>query len=128
MKRSFIGLAAVATALTGCGSIDESEHSYPDLAAVRLANDGPSGWVPRWLPESTTDIRVKFDLDTNVSIITGKLGGASLPEQVCAPAADAATPKVTADWWPDPLPRSTTYACGDFFAVTDGDQVYAWQG
>ncbi|MDA3643674.1 hypothetical protein OU416_06380 [Saccharopolyspora indica] len=118
----------MATVLTGCASADESEHSFADVAAVRQANDGPAGWVPPWLPESTTDIKVKFNLDTNVSIITGKLGGAPLPEQACKPAAETATPKVTADWWPNPLPQSTTYHCGDFFAVADGDQVYAWQG
>lgn len=128
VKRSLIALAVAATVVTGCAATGEGERSYADLAAVRLANDVPAGWVPRWLPESTTDIRVKFNLDTNVSITTGKLGGASLPEQVCTPAADAATPKVTADWWPSSLPQATTYECGDFFAITDADQVYVWQG
>ncbi|MFS8104496.1 hypothetical protein LFM09_46065 [Lentzea alba] len=66
--------AVVAISASACTPSDEREAAYADMNAVQKADHGQAGWVPPWVPSDAKDIRIKFDIDTNESILRFTLG------------------------------------------------------
>lgn len=49
--------------LAGCG--EHQESAYVDVAAAEADGAMIRGWIPRWIPETSVEIREAHDLDTN---------------------------------------------------------------
>ncbi len=64
IRRKQVGMAVAAIAslwLIGCSERPESQFATREAAAELIKR----GWIPEWLPDSTTDIYELHDLDTN---------------------------------------------------------------
>ena len=108
----------LAAALAGCDSIDVAETSYPDMAAAASRGGISSGWIPEWLPASSTELREIHKIDTNESALAFNIsnsGNWRPPNQCQVVLASAVVPsRYRQSWWPDPveLDRSYTfYSC-----------------
>jgi hypothetical protein len=107
-------LLGVAVLLAGCG--EQIETSYGSMAEARRANAVTRGWIPPFLPASSSAIHEVHDLDTNEvwgtfrfpwsdAGFTSTLPGWSLRERV--PQLVIRAPR-NVSWWPEPLTGSLT--------------------
>lgn len=69
-------LALVAVGLSGCGEIIHSHHA----TRAEAQDTVDRGWIPSVLPGSAVDIRVSYDLDTNVGHGTFRFGASDAEE------------------------------------------------
>jgi len=60
-----VTIAAVLLALSGCA--DNRSASFDDMRQLKASGLIEKGWVPEQLPADATDIRVRWNLDTNWS-------------------------------------------------------------
>ncbi|MEV6527716.1 hypothetical protein AB0M43_37925 [Longispora sp. NPDC051575] len=116
----------MCTLLTGCGTGGEAQ--FADVAAARAAGGGPASWVPDWVPDGAADIRVRWDLDSNDSILRFRHTGAWQPPTACTATTAPGGAALTASWWPAQLPDGTDYTCAQqpMALRIAGDAVYAW--
>ena len=65
----FTALTAVLL-LSACNLLGEvQDHTYKDYWALDDAGELEHGWAPDLLPESATDIHLKYDLDSNAILM-----------------------------------------------------------
>lgn len=48
-----------------CGCVEQPHRQYASRADAVETGELARGWLPVWVPESATDIRLQGDLDTN---------------------------------------------------------------
>ncbi len=56
-----IGLAI----LTNCKRMESNENYYVDYEAAMKAGEISRGWIPDYMPKSSKEIRLKYNIDTN---------------------------------------------------------------
>lgn len=105
MLRSSRLTVLFVVALAGCDPIEVLETSYPDLAEAESRGGVSSGWIPKWLPTSSTNLREIHDIDTNESALAFDISGDTgwrPPSQCNAVPVSAVTPsRFDPEWWPD---------------------------
>lgn len=108
----------LVAALAGCDSIDVAETSYPDMTGAASRGGISSGWIPEWLPASSTKLREIHNIDTNESALAFNISNGSdwRPPSQCqvVPSSSVLPSRYRQSWWPDPdeLDRSYTfYSC-----------------
>lgn len=134
--RGIMLLAGIA--LSGCSEVQEA--AYTNLQAAKAAGAIERGWIPEWMPQSSTNLREAHNLDTNRSSLSLRF---SADERWSPPAncqsigpLDAPVPRIRLRWWPSDVPPSSTmvqrhtyFSCSDkneFVAVSsaDGELLY----
>jgi hypothetical protein len=98
-----------------------------------------AGWLPKWLPETATDIRQAHDIDTNAVVAAfNPNAGVFWHPDACSEIGilDPPSPDLKVDWWPGNVPLHPSsirmhifYMCANksYLAVTpDGKTAYYW--
>ncbi len=141
-------MLAISVALflvTGCASArlfftDQQTYAYADYKAAQASDMIERGWIPEYLPESASDINLKYDIDTNEIMLTFQFDPAEMDDFLsqCAPADLTAADfpqQLSASWWPDDLqwadtavPRYVFYGCNSAYLAVDEaqNQVFFW--
>ena len=142
-------LAAGAAELRALDRAETRERAYPDVSAARRAGEQARGWLPAFVPEAATDLRIAGNLDTGRHWLRfalpararGTLVGGLEPLSLTQVwAADTGAPRWLAWWPPDlraapfvpppgrsPLAAFRAPATGYCLAAdTLGTQVYVW--
>ncbi len=139
MKTSVNILILLLFSFSACSETVDSEYSTLDEA--RKKNAIRTGLIPEWLPDTSQQIKVAFDISTNEKILTFQYTIAEgwNPLEICEQIDSFAppTPQLNRSWWPKDvpthngsLPRHTFYTCengGSFLAVhPQVGQVFYW--
>ncbi len=135
----------VSIAAGGCSGPDIVEKNLSDMAEAResgVLKEG--GWLPGFLPANATNIRLRYDVDTNEIWVGFDRRGPDLSpmEQSCnrVERGNLIFPrKAPTIWWPDELKADAAasradygfefHKCSDggFVAATgDGKRSYYW--
>ena len=114
MGRSLQLAVVFVAALTGCDLIEVAETTYPDMATAASRGGVSSGWIPEWLPASSTDLRHNIhDVDTNESALAFNISSTARwrpPSQCQAVSASAVTPsRFGPSWWPSQADLESSY-------------------
>lgn len=143
-KRNFliwtalIIVSAVSAWFVVAGKMEYMEREYADYSAAKAAGELEKGWLPGFLPQSATAIKVINNTDKKSSLAAFHYDG-SLDLGNCdeAPLSEAQLPaERVVLWWPDELagkgaelPGNTYYKCGDGQAVVNAEkkEVYFWK-
>ena len=125
--------------ITACSEAVDSEYSTLDVA--RRENAIRTGLLPDWLPSTSRQILVAYDVGTNEKILTFKYKTAEgwNPLELCKEIDPSDPPKPHLDrpWWPENVPANKTsspqhtyYTCdnGDSYlaARPKAGQAYYW--
>ena len=117
------------------------DAEYSSLQVAREKNAVKTGLVPNWLPETSQQIKVTYDLDTNEIILAFqyKITEGWNPPLICNPIGpfDTPEPKLQRSWWPQDVPanhfsayRHTYYNCkkgNSFLAILpDVGEAFYW--
>jgi hypothetical protein len=135
----FIVLCLMALLAAGCGSADVTDQNFASLAdATQKGALGEGGWLPKFLPPSASEIKLRSNIDTNEVWVAFAWDGAergALANQ-CRPVAanSDALPRRAPSWWPDnlaaPGPNDTEFlrcADGGFVALRPTEKRgYYW--
>jgi hypothetical protein len=128
VRRAFLPVLLAAAALVA-GCRGTYEVAYDDFVEARQHDAVDRGWVPEWLPESTTAIREVHDADTGERVLTATLAEPAAFDEACPDAALDPPPIPYPRWLearPDPAGARD---CGDDgVAVLDGDRLILWRG
>jgi hypothetical protein len=138
-----LAILAALFVTAGCRSAslllsDQQASTYADYEAVQASGNMERGWIPERLPESASDIRLKYDIDTNEILLTFHFDPAEMDDLLaqCAPAELTATDlpqQLSASWWPGDLQGPDTavsryafYGCDSAYLAIDSDQNQAF--
>lgn len=59
-----LGLCCILLAAAiACEALERREESYPSMAEARRAGVPKRGWLPDWLPDSATEVKVWYYVD-----------------------------------------------------------------
>ncbi|MFJ4876706.1 hypothetical protein ACIP93_16005 [Streptomyces sp. NPDC088745] len=123
---AFLGLVVAPAAVDWYDGRHEESASYATGAAAKEAR--PS--VPRWLPDTATDISYAMRTTGGERLLRATLPTPPLPPSCKPLPADGKpkSPELGASWFPeDTTARQATHRCDLYYAYTDGDTLYAWQ-
>ena len=113
MARSSQFAVVLVAAFAGCNLTEVSETFYPDMAAVVAGGGISGGWIPKWLPASSTDLREIHNIDTNESALTFSISSNTSwypPGQCQAVPASAVVPsRYHPSRWPTPSELDSSY-------------------
>ncbi|MDH5426605.1 MAG: hypothetical protein OEZ57_00450 [Nitrospirota bacterium] len=138
MKTS-VNLIVLCFLVAACSQAVDSEYS--SLDAARKENAIRTGLLPEWLPESSRQISVAYDVGTNEKIVSFHYKSAEGwdPQELCKKIDpfDPPKPKIARPWWPEDVPATqastpqlTFFACengGSFLATNlKSGQAYYW--
>lgn len=101
MRTAVVVMAVLAVAVVGCAR-DRYESSYADLVQARQRDAIDRGWIPEFLPESTTDLREVHDPRTRQHVVRGTLTEGELPGD-CDEVEVVGSPPLDASWLPSVL-------------------------
>ena len=94
--------------ISGCSEIVDSEYS--SLGIARKENAIRTGMLPEWLPDTSRQIKVAYDISTNEKILVFeyKITEGWDPLDICKPVdpADPPKPHISRSWWPEGMPGS----------------------
>ncbi len=139
MKISISALILLLFSISACSETVDSEYSTLDVA--RKENAIRTGLLPEWLPTTSRQIMVAYDVSTDERILTFQYKTAEgwNPLEICKQIdpLDPPRPHISRPWWPEDIPanktstpRHTFYTCesGDSFlaAHPKGGQAYYW--
>jgi len=88
---------------------ERRESTYPDLAAARDSGELARGWLPSFLPQSTTSLHALYHVDAVRTLVAFKWDPREqfMRDAPCVPVAEsevASPPRFRgASWWPDSL-------------------------
>lgn len=97
--------------MLGCSSRDVVEQRFENMNEASRAGAIERGWLPRFTPQSSFDIQLRYDLDTNeVWISFGWDGTDGELDKQCKPFSLTLEdlPKRSPTWWPHELSPSTS--------------------
>lgn len=132
----------MALLLVSCDRIESKEANYPDMKAAAAAGEIQRGWIPAFVPESSVDIRLKYDVENNRTWLSfrGVVDRSTLPEKCLSVTARDLTYPSTGprEWWPavltgDSRDSKTAY---EYYTCKDGEmlatdrtkaQVFLWR-
>lgn len=98
MRTALVVTALFALAVTGCAR-ERYASSYDDMIQAEQRDAVERGWIPEFLPESTTDLREVHDPRTRQHVVRGTLTEGQLPD-ACDEVEVVGTPPLDADWLP----------------------------
>ncbi len=128
----FTGLFLTMLLLAACNTLnDVHENQYKDYQAITAAGEIQRGWAPEFLPESATNIHLKYNLDTNAVLLAFDFAPADAEAMTttCRPVNLVPPPMLTADWWPKDLSGATFYECEEgYLALREGQGFFWLQG
>jgi len=139
MKISINILLLLFFLTSACSETVDSEYSTLDVA--RKENAIRTGMLPEWLPDTSRQIKVAFDISSNEKILTFQFKTAEgwNPLDLCKQIDpfDPPKPTITRTWWPEDVPSNKTaapqltfYTCesGDSFLAANlkGGQAFYW--
>lgn len=108
--RLLLGMAVAVFCLAACSPRDVVDETYADLAEAtskRAIREG--GWLPSFLPPSSSNIRLRYNIDTNEVWASLNWDGAnrgSLDESCKrAEMSQAQFPQRAPSWWPQEMTR-----------------------
>ncbi len=138
MKASVNILILLLFLLSACSETVDSEYS--NLEVAKKENAIRTGLVPDWLPDTSREIKVAYDIGTNEKILAFqfKVTEGWNPLKICEQIdpSDPPKPKLNRTWWPEDIhdnkkstPRYAYYSCenGDSFLAArpkDGQAFY----
>lgn len=111
--RLLLVIAAMALSLAACGSRDVVDETYADLAEARSKGAiREGGWLPAFLPPSSSNIRLRYNVDTNevwASLNWDGVNRGAL-ETSCKPAVpgQGQFPERAPSWWPERMTRDAS--------------------
>jgi hypothetical protein len=121
--------------LVGCG--ETSEKRFPSMADVEAQSMVTRGWIPEALPRSGTDVRIRWNIDTNMTRGTMRVEQAdlaSLRSNVRVLGDDVVRPlwargRMIPSWWPKELnpPSSSSVLRGlgwEMFTLPNARATY----
>lgn len=124
-------LLLLALSTSGC-FWERPESSYSSFADAKLKGAIDKGWIPAWLPASTTDIRELHDIDTNESMLAFNLDpkqGWPLPDHCQSVTyGETSPPRFSRRWWPSAQQLEESY---DFYrckADVPFSETFTWVG
>jgi len=139
MKTSVNILVLLLFFLPACSEIVDSEYS--NLDAAKKENAIRTGLLPDWLPNTSRQIQVAYDISTNEKILAFQYKPTEgwNPRKNCKQIDpfDPPKPKLSRAWWPkdvpgnkDSTPRHTYYTCdnGDSYLAAHPKvgQAFYW--
>jgi len=139
MKISVSILMILFFLTSACSEAVDSEYST--WGAAKKENAIRTGLLPEWLPETSRQITVAYDVGTNEKIVAFhyKASEGWDPLELCKKIDpfDPPKPKITRAWWPEDVPANkastpqlTFYTCengGSFLAANlKGGQAFYW--
>lgn len=108
-KTIFAGLIALVLFTTACDRLETIDRYYPKYEDLR-EKDEPGNWIPKFIPQSSVEIRGRHKVDTAASLVTFYFGAyedLSLAGHcIRVTAKDAQLPTsgfLSVTWWPDSL-------------------------
>lgn len=109
-----IALLPILLSLSACDRLETSEDVYANYEQLKTKNE-PGNWIPRFIPRSATDIRVRYKIDTGAKLLTFYFEGDSttFPGASCQPttASEVQLPTpgfLDVTWWPPDLVQGGT--------------------
>lgn len=119
------------------GKMAYMEREFADFNTAKAAGELENGWLPSFLPESATFIKVINNTDQKSSLASFKFEG-RVDLSACkeAPLSEAVLPaERVVLWWPDGLTgkggsiAGTFYKCSDGQAFVDAEkkEAYFWK-
>lgn len=107
MAKALVGFALLL--LVGCA--DTKEKSFSSMSTPQAKSMVVRGWIPSVLPGSATDVRLRWNIDTNMVRGTARVPEADLGALRAAlrPLGDSVVPgfwpkgNVIPPWWPADL-------------------------
>lgn len=108
MKTSVNILTLLLFSISACSEIVDSEYSTLDVA--KKENAIRTGLIPEWLPDTSRNIKVAFDIGTNEKILgfQYKTVEGWNPSDICEKIdpIDPPKPQLTRSWWPEDVPAN----------------------
>jgi len=128
MKPSVNILIVLLFAISACSEVVDSEYST--LVVAKQEKAIATGLVPDWLPKSTRQIKVAYDISTNEKILTFHYktneGWNPLKECETVDPYYPPKPKLKRAWWPEDIPATKdSNSRHSFFTCEDGDSFLA---
>jgi hypothetical protein len=104
-------LIPLLLALASCGRPSTIlDASYGTMDDAKHAGAFERGWLPQWLPTTSTGIREIHDVDTNASslLLSFSAGEAWAAPTSCVKVTgdQVAQPRLTPSWWPTGVPSA----------------------
>jgi len=132
-------LLVLSTMTVACS--ESMEESYATLAEAQAAGAIERGWLPTWLPASSTAIHEMHDLDSNISALSLKFSGSEgwKPPASCRHVSPTdVPPQRMSRNWPTDVPtgglvthRHRYYVCeeGTAYLAVNGSsgELYFWR-
>ena len=128
MKTSASILIVLTLLISACSETVDSVYSTLDVA--RKENAIRTGLVPEWLPDTSKQIMVAYDISTNEKILTFqyKIAEGWNPLNVCQQIdpSDSPKPQIQREWWPEDVPgKSSSKSRLNFYSCDSGDSYLA---
>ncbi len=117
------------------------DSQYSNLDAAKKENAIRTGLLPDWLPSTSRQITVAYDISTNEKILAFQYKDSEgwNPLDICKKIdpLDPPKPHISRSWWPEDIPanaassaRHIFYTCENgksfFAAQPDGGQGFYW--
>jgi hypothetical protein len=107
-------------ALPACDRLETREAEFATYAQLATAGE-PGNWVPAFLPQSATNIRVRYKIDTGAALASFRLPRTDSLE-LRGKCEDAESRAVSfpapgllgTRWWPDDLTSSSSATDSDY--------------
>ena len=128
MKTSVSILILLLFLISACSDIVDTEYSTLDVA--RKENAIRTGLIPEWLPDTSRQIMVAYDINTNEKILAFqyKIAEGWNPLEICEriDPLDLPKPQISRSWWPEDVPANkTSTPQHTFYTCENGDSFLA---
>jgi hypothetical protein len=115
---SAASLIFAALLVGACRDLEVVSNTHATLDEARRAGAVERGWVPRWLPPGSREIREAHDLDTN-----RRWGLFNFPPDDVAPLRSALGPEIKIDGQRVDAPRRIEWWPIILRGMLDGEQI-----
>lgn len=141
ISRSFVILAIIGITITGCVQKTTVEEYRNLNEAMAKGSAGDRGWIPKFVPTSSTDIKIAYRVETNETWLIFKSDLKDLKQLLSECPAPSQYPELPrespASWWPKFLTSASSEKKADwipFVCAPEGagvidmatNQAYYW--
>ena len=130
MKTSVNILILLLFSISACSETVDSAYSTLDVA--RKENAIRTGLIPEWLPDTSNQIMVAYNISTNEKILSFqyKIAEGWNPLEICKPIDpfDSPKPQLNRSWWPEDVPANkNSTSRHNFYTCENGESFLAAQ-
>lgn len=130
----YIAIILILLSIAGCGEVVNNEAETYEQAKPLI----DAGWLPKWLPETSINIREAHHVATNAIVASFNVDDESWAPSKCKPIGpfEATAPDLKIGWWPGDVPanqlstyRHIFYICpnSSYIAITPKRlEAYYW--